>query len=547
MKQRIFGVFTLLFLAACATGPIDPQRARQEEEPIRRELWDLLGQASLDGHYYLKDPTLTRRFYQSRNYWPAWQTLWKAPEAEKLVAFIKGIGGDGLEPENYHLESLTRELIHVLKNRKLKSGGLKARQHARVDILLSDAFLSLCDDLSFGRMKSRDRKTFWQKNSPHKPDAVTVLSTALSERGGIEKALQGLSPQHKAYQDLKKALAQYRELAAQGEWSHVPAGPKLTRGDVDARVLSVRERLAFSGDLKHDNGRPEFDEDLEVAIRHFQERHGLEIDGAIGAETHAAFNVSLADRIREIKLNLERMRWLPRKLERNYVRVNIPAYDLKVIENERPTLTMNVVVGLRSPDWNTPSLSSHFSHLVLNPRWHVPAGIFRKEELIHIQKDPSYIQKKNFRVYHNGQAIDPNAVDWSQVTGGSGISLVQREGGGNALGRIKFMFDNPFSVYLHDTPSKSLFKRTNRSFSHGCVRVEHPMDLAEELFKGDPEWNRDRLQKTINTGQNRSVPLPREVAVHILYWTSWVDETGQVHFRDDIYHRNPAVAHALEL
>lgn len=337
---------------------------------------------------------------------------------------------------------------------------------------------------------------------------------------------------------LEGVLAQYRAIEKKGGWPSISSGPKLQIGDAGERVLSLRRRLAVTGDLKKDVKSEVFDGDLEQALRHFQERHGLEPDGAAGPATLEALNVPVEQRIRQLEINLERLRELEDKFEGRYVAVNIPDFRLQVVEKSRPLLTMNVVVGQRR-EWQTPLLDSQISYLILNPKWNVPPDIFRKEVLGHIQKDTDYLKKENMQVMGREGAVDPETVDWTQVDPRNpDYRIVQRSGPGNSLGRIKFMFPNRYAVYLHDTPAKKLFARPMRALSHGCVRVERPMDLAEFLMQDQEGWSRERIQSEINTGRERSVPLPDPVPLHIIYVTAWVDEEGVVQFRNDIYGRD---------
>lgn len=353
-----------------------------------------------------------------------------------------------------------------------------------------------------------------------RPKAAKVPAKPLREASATER--------------LEDALARYRRVEAQGGWLQIPSGSKLQVGDQDERVLILRKRLALTGDLKEKGGNDLFDEPLVEGVRRFQERHGLEQDGALGKETVAALNVPVSDRIRQMELNLDRLKNRGNPAIRR-VEVNIPEFRLRVMEGNTPVLMMNVVLGQRR-QWQTPLLDSQIRFLILNPKWYVPPTIFRKEVLAHIQKDVAYLTRQNMVVLDANGVVDPATVDWTQVDPKAPqYKIVQREGPANSLGRIKFMFPNKYAVYLHDTPQKKLFGRRVRALSHGCVRVEKPLDLAEYLMRESPDWTRERIVSSIQSGKNRSVDLPESVPLHILYLTSWVEPDGTVQFRDDIY------------
>ncbi len=377
--------------------------------------------------------------------------------------------------------------------------------------------------------------------------SLFLLTTLLIAAGCATAPKPAARWREVAVPSLERALSDYRRIEANGGWPSVPDGPKLLPGDTSERVDAVRKRLVVTGDLARSKSTGDFyDEDLVRAVTRFQERHGLEPDGTIGKETVLAFNVPVYDRIRQIELNIRRREELKRLGDR-YLAVNIPDFRLKVVDGGKVVLGMKVVVGQRR-EWQTPLLSSQITYLILNPKWNVPDGIFAKELIHDLRKDATYLTRHGMKVLQasTGTVVDPATIDWNQVSAkGSGYRIVQREGAGNSLGRIKFMFPNPYAVYLHDTPQKKLFGRAMRALSHGCVRVEQPMDLATYLMKDDPEWARERIESAIASGRNRDVPLPSPMPLHIIYLTSWVDDQGVLNFRNDIYGNDAADAARL--
>ncbi|GIX48544.1 MAG: murein L,D-transpeptidase [Candidatus Tectimicrobiota bacterium] len=481
------------------------------------------------------------RFYERRGYWPAWSSAeGLLPRAEELVAAIRDAEREGLDPGAYHLRQLEALLA-------------AARQHPQpalltdLDLLLTDAFLTYGAHLLAGKVDPVRLDPEWHANR-READLAAVLQRAL-ETDTISASLQALLPAHPGYAWLRAALARYRALAAAGGWPHVSTGPALRRGDAGPRVAALRRRLAATGDLPSTAGAGgDFDAALEEAVRRFQRRHGLEADGIVGAATLAALNVPAPQRVRQIALNLERWRWLPAHLGRRYVLVNIASFELEVVEEGRRVLHMRVVVGR---DYRrTPVFSSTMTYLVLNPSWHVPPRIAVQDLLPLIQKDPTYLTRQGIRVLQGWGAetreLDPQRIDWSRVTAQRfPYRLRQDPGPQNALGRVKFMFPNPFNVYLHDTPARELFAKSERTFSSGCIRLEKALELAFYLLKDHPKWNRDTILEALARGKEQTVVLPQPIPVHLLYWTAWAEADGTVHFRRDIYGRDARLARAL--
>jgi len=338
---------------------------------------------------------------------------------------------------------------------------------------------------------------------------------------------------------LQKVLQDYQEIAAKGGWPALPKVDKLQKGDQGPAVELLRKRLFVTGDLSKGKTGDVYDDSVVEAVQRFQMRHGLEPDGTVGKETLEALNVPVEDRIRQIQVNLARKATLPRESAPRYVVVNIPDFRLKVIESGKKALGMKVVLGQRK-QWQTPTLDSQIKYLILNPKWNVPAGIFAKELIHDLRKDPTYLERHRMKVISADGEVDPATIDWNSVDAKNPkMRVVQREGAGNSLGRVKFMFPNPYDVYLHDTPQKKLFARNMRALSHGCVRVEQPLDLATYLLgKDDASWNREKIESAINTGRNRDIPLATPIPVHIIYMTAWVDDDGKANFRNDVYGRD---------
>ncbi len=369
------------------------------------------------------------------------------------------------------------------------------------------------------------------------------ISERTAREDQIENVLEEPSPFHPGYLRLKEALAGYRNVAQEGGWPKVPEGPNMKKGQKGERIRLLRRRLHISGEidgLKTDD-EDFYSDDLEEAVRKFQRRHGLEPDGVVGPSTLAALNFTVEERIRQIEVNLERWQWLPQDLGERHIIVNVADYKLEVIEAGRRVMEMRVVVGKRY--WHTPVFSAIMTHIVLNPYWTVPPRIAEKEIVPKILQEPGYLLEQSIRIFEGWgfgkPEIEGNRIDWARISG-SHIQYKFRQDPGpkNPLGRIKFVFPNRFNVYLHDTPFPELFDRRKRALSHGCIRIEKPVELAEYILRGNPAWTREKIVSAMKGDSNRIVRLPEGIPVYVLYWTAWVDEDGLVEFRDDIYGRD---------
>ena len=342
---------------------------------------------------------------------------------------------------------------------------------------------------------------------------------------------------------LEAAAEAYRRIDSEGGWPALADGPALRAGDTDPRAAALRRALATLGDLAADAaGDPRtVTAEIAAAVVRFQARHGLAADGVVGRDTRAALNVPAAERARALALNAGRLRALAPRIPRRAVVVNIPAFALALLADGRAEFAARVIVGL--PSWRTPTLESAIDRIEVNPDWNVPRSIARRELAPKIAADPGYLARHDMRVLAGppgaAREVAPEEVDWSRFAA-SGLRLRQDPGPDNPLGAVAFRFPNPYDVYLHDTPAKSLFRGDARALSHGCVRVEDAFALAVRLFADDPRWTEDRLRAEIATGRNVWIALAVPIPVHLVYVTAWVEPDGTVQFRRDIYRRDAA-------
>ena len=510
------------------------QRVRTEPPPTSLKV---------EGHT-LRSLESTIRFYAQRDYRAGWLDASGSPSpaAEELLKALGEAEQDGLRSADYRPAELRKRLNAVQQEGSAASDS----SLAEFDLLFTDTFLTYGSHLLAGRLPPRKVDPDWAIK-PRSRDLAAVLQEALA-RETVGQSLQALRPQGKGYVQLREALRKYREVAAAGGWPTVASG--LAQGAQGPRVHDLRVRLQASGDLAggdavSQNGSAVFDKTVADAVRRFQKRHGLAETGAVNAATQAALNVPVTERIRQVELNLERWRWMPEELGSRYILVNIPSFKMKVFEGDKRVIESNVVVGRQ--ERQTPAFTANMAYLVLSPKWYVPRSIAVKDKLPQLKRSSYALARQNIRVFNSaGREIKPGTVNWRAVSADNfNYQLRQDAGPRNALGGIKFMFPNPYNVYLHDTPSRDLFSRNQRTFSSGCIRISNPIELAEYLLKSDPKWNRDKIKTASTSGQQRVVNLPQTVPVYLLYLTAWVDEDGLVNFRNDIYQRDKPMARAL--
>jgi len=487
-------------------------------------------------------------FYEKRAYRVAWSgNRGPLPQAYELRRAIEASYAEGLRPEDYHLE-LIDAALERLPDEVDRLRSTVPHLIVDLDLLMTDAFLVYASHLVNGHVNPETIDPEWFIEGSE-TDLVQVLHDALAT-GGIEDALDDLRATPHCAMRLKEALAEYRALADEGGWPVIPPGPKMEKGDSGERIRLVRERLAVVGyGLYGSAGDPgHFDDRLDNAVRQFQERHGLEVDGIVGRNTIAELNVTAAERARQIMVNMERWRWLPRDLGERHLLVNIANFEIRIFEAGDQVMSMRAIVGRNYR--RTPVFTDMMTYLVINPYWNVPNSIAVKDKLPVLKKNPGYLAEHNMKVFEGWVAdapeLDPDTIDWEDFTEETfPFRLRQDPGPANALGRIKFMFPNKFNVYLHDTPARALFDQTVRTFSSGCIRIEQPLELAEYLLRADPGWSRPAILAAIDRSEEQTVRLPEPIKVYILYCTTWVDDEGNVQFRRDIYERDAAVGEAL--
>ena len=470
------------------------------------------------------------------------QLLWKnSQNVTDLLNDVSKVAEEGLNPEDYHLSDLL-----VLKLRLDESDSPDPELMADYDILLTDSLVRLCYHIQFGKVDPESLDSAWNMGLQiHKKNPVAAIEKRL-RTGSLAEGLKNIRPKIEYYYLLKAVLKKYRAIQDAGGWEPVPEGPTLKPGMTDPRIPLLRKRLSISADLEgSDTESDYYDEGLKEAVMRFQYKHRLEADGAVGKNTYASLSIPVKQKIDQIRVNLERARWIFHKLPPDFIVVDIAGFRAYNYEGITPTWSSKVQVG--KPFRKTPVFKSKIKYIVFNPTWTVPPTILQKDILPRIKKNPNYLSKMKISVIdRKGRIVDPNTVDWSKYSKNVPYTLRQEPGPHNALGRMKFIFPNKYFIYLHDTPSRSLFTRKDRAFSSGCIRVDKKMELAELLLDDPDKWNRESIQKVLDTNKTRRVNLPQPKPVLLLYVTVRFDENDDFIFKRDVYNRDPAVLEGLK-
>lgn len=541
----------LLAALVLATPAVAPAvTADEPAERLRRRLEAPVdSEALVVGDERLLCTVSLRRFYLGRDQALAWSRDGvPTSQADSLLALVRAADREGLNPSDYHIDTAT-DLLDRLGRLPDAADSGQAAVLVDLDLLLTDTFLLYGTHCLAGRLDPETIDPEWVANR-RAGDLPVVLENALAT-DGVANTLRGLLPAQPGYARLRDLLQSLREKQEQGGWPRVPEGDRLQAGDEGPRVAALAARLGHniaSGIGDDDAADPVFDAALADEVRSFQQRNGLEADGVVGPATLKALNTPIADRIAQVVVNLERWRWLPQDLGRQHILVNIADQRLQAYSDGRPILESAVIVGRAQR--RTPVFSGRITYLVFRPFWEVPPSLAVQDKLPEFRKDPERLISLGFQVFRgwgaDEQEIDPREVDWNQVTARAfPFRLRQKPGPQNALGEVKFMFPNKFNVYLHDTPARELFDRSNRIFSSGCIRVQRPADLATVLLADQPEWTADAVKTTMATANDLTVRLRSPWSVHLEYWTCWVEPDGTVQFRDDIYGRDARVLAAL--
>jgi len=539
-----FSLKQLLFLVLLLTliPQVQAQQPSQLQSGVLEQISLLLeGDVKLEFEIRKRKAVLKTYYLEEKG-----KLLWVgSARLPQLVQLMLEAENQGLFAKDYPTEYLQKLLVAVPQ--------VDTKSRAVVELLSSAYFLKYAADLKGGRVLPRtiDPELYWRKKEF---DLVEPLRF-LSEGSDFNQFIENWEPQIINYKALKAKLTLYREYEKNNSWPKIPPGEVLKPGMDDARVPILRKRLfgekrTKAAAAQASQGTPAspestiYDEPLVEAVKQFQKLHGLEPDGVIGFRTKVAINITIEERVRQIILAMERWRWMPEELGRDYIMVNIAGYHLTRYENGKFAERKKVIVGKTYR--RTPAFSDTIKYLEFNPYWNVPYSIATRDKLPVLQKNSSAFDAAGFEYFSGKQKINPHSVNWSQYSRASfPFTLRQKPGPKNALGQVKFMFPNKYNVYLHDTPSRKLFDKTTRSFSSGCVRVHQPIDLAATLLKAKEGWDRARIDDVLASGKRTVVTLDRPLPIHIVYSTAWLAEDGTVRFYVDFYQRDNKLYQAL--
>jgi L,D-transpeptidase YcbB len=470
------------------------------------------------------DDSITRRirsFYNARNYQFAW------------------FSSDGLTEQalgfwnlHNHYTTYSGDTSLVDKTLKKKMDNLITIDTLSVrgtDKSIINTELTLTEHLIEYSLKNYDKGYIKRKELEHfipmkKQDALSLADSLLTKKHKDDKYYEEVNESYKA---LKDQLQKYYDITKNGGWQQiVTSNKKIKKGDSSPAITEIKRRLQITGDMAQTDTTQLFDDTLETAIKNYQQRFGYTADGVVTDALIKEMNVPAQTRLQQILVNMERMRWMPSQPEGNMILVNIPEFVLHVYEGKKEPFDMDVVVGKEGH--NTMMFTGNLNQIVFSPYWNVPPSIVRKEILPAMQKNPNYLAKENMEIIGTGEDGLPD--------------IRQLPGDKNSLGRVKFLFPNSFNIYFHDTPAKSLFKKDKRAYSHGCIRLSEPEKMAQYLLRHQPQWTPEKIEAAMNSGKEQFVRVKDPVPVFITYYTAWVDENGQMNFREDIYKRDESVA-----
>ena len=474
-----------------------------------------------------------KKLYESANFAPLWiNGDQPTSQATSLIGILSASRLKGLNPSDYDAESL------ATRSRSLK--GASAAAQASFDAALTQSTMLYISDLRVGRVNPKHLKIDIDVRSKQY-DLPEFIAQQVARAANVQSVLDQIEPPYAGYRRIENSLKQYLDLAAKGDGAKVPAGTKtIAPGDSYAGTAQLADRLRLIGDLPQGGSFDSYSGALVEGVKHFQARHGLAADGKLDAATLRELNTPLSARVQQIDDALERWRWMPTEFQQPPVLVNIPEFRLRAYSADHQlSLTMNVVVGNAAPT-QTPVFTDDIKFIVFRPYWNVPPGILRRTVIPGIMKNSGYLARENFEVTDSGGRLVSPSDDLVAGLRSGKYFVRQKPGPTNALGLIKFMFPNTYSVYLHSTPSTELFSRSRRDFSSGCIRLEKPAKLASFLLRnqldGQQPWTVELVQKAMDSGKdNRQVNLATKIPVLILYVTAVAEEDGTVHFFDDIY------------
>ncbi len=524
------------------TENVSESLAENESELQINYIYDFLDSIRTENENTIAGETLHKKqdlyeFYNKNNFQRYWADSLRSSDA--IITLITS-WKEGLEPKDYHLEAIL-DLHHYLLEHPddIKTG-------SEFDLLLSDGLLSYTDHLINGKLDPKSLYPSWNffsRNLPH--NVIDQLRTAIND-DQIDLFLQSVAPQTRDYKGFREGIIKYTNIVSTGGWKDLPDVNKIEPLNNSAITPLLKQRLYAEGYVVIPDSNRIYDLEFAGQVKLFQESSGLMPDGIIGKNTIKAFNESAESKLNKLKVNMERSRWVLDGELNEYIIVNIAKYQLYYLDSGRVIFNTKVMVG--KDETQTPAFRDKLEYIVFNPTWTLPQSISSKETLPHLIKDSLYLKKNNMVIIDSkGQVLSDSGIVWSDYSEDYfPFTIRQEPGPSNALGRVKFLFPNKYAVYLHDTPSKYLFAKEERAFSHGCIRVQKPLDFSELILsRQDSNWTMDSIRTVIDSAATMNVRLKKSIPIYIMYWTAGVDENGRLYFVPDIYGRDERILKAL--
>ncbi len=534
MSRAIIPLFIILFLTLVSNSqPLTVQQIIKNKINAGGET----GSISADGIILYAQDVLSN-YYELNEYIPAWKNK---KNFKEVISILQDSYNEGLLPDDYHMSNINRLLEEIKTNPD-------PSKLADLDLLITDGLLLYGSNLIMGKVDQSKIRPGWDVPPNELPGNGDSLLYKALEHKDLTRTINSIKPDNFMYTHLRKGLKHYREIAKNGGWPKIPDGEVLKPGMKDERVMLIRDYLKIVGDLPADalisNGNI-YDSTTIEAVKKFQFRHNLNQDGVIGKGTLRAMNVSVEQRIAEIRVNMERARWVIHHLPEDFLVVNIAGFNIRRLRHDSIIYYSRVIVGKHYHE--SPIFRGTLRYIILNPTWTLTYSIATKETLPKLKKDPGYLEKKNMIIMdRSGKILDPSTIDFNKLSAGNfPYTIQQKAGPHNSLGEVKFMFPNKYSVYLHDTPARSLFANEERAFSHGCIRLQKKWELFLSLVD-DPQWNMDRINEVIASEKTTRVNLKNPIEIILLYWTAGADRDDKLYFNKDIYDRDSAVLSALD-
>ncbi len=526
-------LLVILIVSGCKSKKGNPQSNLPDSTFYNSENYSGLAIDSTDLQVFFKNNPVSdslksevQEFYNRRNLQYAWFNQYGVTCA--IATFNARLQNYRLDFEDNSLNNLQLDSLIILLNTDEKSFISQKKQATQLELLLTTSFFKYAEKVYGGTTKSSSNLEWF---IPRKKKNYQILLDTLVSSLKCEKLQE---PVNQYYIRLKEQLSKYRAIEKKGGFPLIVTKKKeLLLGESDSCLVNVKQHLFLTGDLAVNDKTLIFTDSLSNATKRFQRRMGLAESGKIDKATFLELNKPIDVWIRQIMVNLERLRWIPVEMEKEYLLVNIPEFKLHIFENNKEAWATNVVVGQTAR--RTSIFKGNMSQIILNPYWGVPTSIGNTEILAHLKRNRNYLKQNNMEVFSGDKEVNPNSINWKKYTKSVPYNFRQKPGEDNALGKMKFMFPN-YHIYLHDTPSKHLFESTNRAFSHGCIRVKNPLKLANYLLRNNPEWIPEKVSKTLQTDKQIGIRLNPTVPVYIAYFTAWVDMSGQINFRKDLYH-----------